>query len=807
MNPTPAHEQHDPDALRLLPSPARRVVEALRREVEAHPDDAALRTQLGHLLTLNGRYPEAIDLLKRAIELQPALSQAWLQLGATLTTAGRLIDAATILDGAPAALSSSAQIQKAQGWARLGVRRDHEALECFQRACALQPADLDARVGSARCLARLRRLDEAFAATDALLAEHPDCASALATYALLLFLAGRVAEAWSAAVRAEELDAAQGLPAAVRGLLLQGQGNAAEALVAYEAALVREPGNAVALVGRAQTLETLERFTAALEATQTAARADPANPAVYLLAARLMVRIQRFAEAGECFAEALRHDARNLEALQGRAQCLGAQLRAEEALEAYDRLLALAPDRAYMRGERFYVQLLCCDWTDYEARCEDLALRVRRGERVDSPGSFLAHSDAPADQLRCARIYAADRLVVGERLAPRAARAAPDRVRVAYVSADFHAHATAFLAAGLFEQHDRARFEVIGVSYGRDDGSQMRRRLERAFDQFIDVSDASELQIAQRIADLGVDIAIDLKGHTLGGRPGIFAYRPAPVQVSLLAYPGTMGVEFLDYIVADRHVIPESCRPHYAERIIYLPESYQVNDSARTLLRRPSRIETGLPERGVVFACFNALYKITPTMFAVWMQILQAVPGSVLWLLDDAPTAVRNLRREAALRGVSEGRLIFAPRAKAEHHWARCTLADLFLDTLPYNAHTTASDALRAAVPVLTLAGETFASRVATSLLHAVGLGRLSVASHEQYVKLAVELAHDKAARGRLRAHLEAARSDAPLFDTARYCRHLEDGYSEICTRARRGDPPRDVWVAPRPASLESAAG
>ncbi len=684
------------------------------------------------------------------------------------------------------------------GWALLNVRRDREALECFERARRLEPADVGAHIGTARSLLRLQRFDEAFATVDALLAERPDCAEALAVRALLMFVVGRPRDALPLAFRAETLDAKQALPRVVRGLVLLQEGRPSEALAEFDAALAREPHQAAAHVGQAQALEALERFAAALEASQAAARADPLNPAVDLLAARLMIRAQRFAEAADCFARALRRDERNLEALQGRAQCLGALRRAEEALDAYDQLLALAPDRAYMRGERFYMQMLCCDWTDYEARRQDLAARVRRGERVDSPGTFLAHSDSPADQLACARTFAADRLIVSDRVTPCASHTGQGRTRVAYVSADFHAHPTAFLAAGLFEQHDRSRVEVIGVSYGRHDGSEMRRRLEGAFDLFIDASNDTDLEIAQRIADLGVDIAVDLKGHTLGGRPRIFACRPAPVQVSFLAYPGTMGVEFLDYLVADRHVIPERNRTHYAERILYMPDTYQVNDSVRVERPRPSRSEAGLTERGVVFACFNALYKVTPAVFDAWMAILRAVPGSVLWLLEGGPTAVRNLRREAARRGVSEKRLVFAPALEPERHWARCALADLFLDTVPTNAHTTASDALWAGVPVLTLAGETFTSRVATSLLHAVGLGSLSVGSREEYVRLAVELARDAAHLARLRAHLQEVRPRAPLFDTARYCRHLEDAYAEICARHRRGEPPADIWVAPR---------
>ena len=339
-------------------------------------------------------HPEAIDRLKRAVLLQPAAPDAWLELAAALSGQGRLADAAMILDAAQSAVAPSVELSRARGRALLAVRRDREALECFERARALQPADKGVHLGIGRSLARVRRFTDALAASDALLAQHPDCADVLAERALLLFLLGRPEEAWTLAVRAEALDALRALPAVVRGLLLRRQARDAEALAVFDLALTREPGYAAALVGRAQALEALEQFAAATVAAQDAARADPENPAVYLIAARLMIHAQRFGEAADWFAQALRRDARNLEALRGRAQCLGALRRAEEALAAYDELLALAPDTPYIWGERFYVQLLCGDWTDYEARRQELAARVRRGERVDSPASFLVHSDS-----------------------------------------------------------------------------------------------------------------------------------------------------------------------------------------------------------------------------------------------------------------------------------------------------------------------------------------------------------------------------------------------------------------------------
>ncbi len=324
----------------------------------------------------------------------------------------------------------------------------------------------------------------------------------------------------------------------------------------------------------------------------------------------------------------------------------------------------------------------------------------------------------------------------------------------------------------------------------------MRGRLERAFEHFTDVRHLTDEKIAALIHELGIDIAVDVKGHTRGGRPMIFAHRPAPLQVSFLAYPGTLGVDFMDYIVAECHVITEVHRHHYAEQVIYLPGSYQVNDSARRAGTPSTRRDENLPELGFVFCCFNSSYKITPTVFDAWMQILSEVPQSLLWLLEGSPAAVQNLRNRAMQCGVDHCRLIFAPWRSAPDHLARCALADLFLDTSPCNAHTTASDALWSGVPVVTLAGAPFASRVATSLLHAVGLGALSVGSLAEYLQLAIHIATSPETLYTLKANLKIARHSSTLFNSRWYCRQLEAAFREIVIRHRRGERPTPVQLA-----------
>jgi predicted O-linked N-acetylglucosamine transferase (SPINDLY family) len=371
-----------------------------------------------------------------------------------------------------------------------------------------------------------------------------------------------------------------------------------------------------------------------------------------------------------------------------------------------------------------------------------------------------------------------------------------DKVRIAYLSADFHQHAMAYLMAELFERHDRSRFEIIGASFGVDDKSQMRKRLVAAFDQFHDVCRKSDEAVAKLLHDLQIDIAIDLMGYTRDFRFGILAYRPAPIQASYLGFPGTMGAEFINYIIADKTVAPFEHQAFYTEKIVHLPDCYQVNDTKRKIAERtPTRQEAGLPDNGFVFCCFNNNWKITPDIFSVWMRLLRAVEGSVLWLVGDNKSAERNLRMEAQAWGIDPARLVFAGRLPPEDHLARHRVADLFLDTLPYNAHTTASDALWAGLPLVTRLGEAFAGRVAASLLNAIGLPELVTHSIEDYETLALRLAKDPSLLQGYRNQLAKNRLTHPLFDTDRFRRHMEASYLQMWEFWQRGEQPRSFAV------------
>jgi predicted O-linked N-acetylglucosamine transferase (SPINDLY family) len=458
----------------------------------------------------------------------------------------------------------------------------------------------------------------------------------------------------------------------------------------------------------------------------------------------------------------------------------------------------LQPDYDYARGNLVESKLYCCDWSDHAELVESLGREVDAGRRAAVPFMFMGISDSSSAQLRCAQSYADHKFPASKQTTAKSERHRHDRIRVAYLSADFRDHAVSHLMMGLFEAHDATRFETIAISLGPDDEDETRKRLKRAFARFIDVRLQSDRQTACLLEELETDIVVDLMGYTKHSRPGILALRPCPIQVNYLGYAGTMGAEYIDYIIADRTVIPEDQRASYVEKVVYLPHSFMATDSRRAIAPSvPTRLEAGLPESGFVFCCFNSCYKFTPAVFDVWMRLLLEVEGSVLWLAECNATAVRNLRQSAERRGVAASRLAFAPRMKLEDHLARHRLADLFLDTTPYNAHSTAIDALWAGLPVLTMTpGSSFAGRVAGSVLNAVELPEMIAPDLEGYEVLALRLARDESELAAIRAKLARNRLTFPLFDNDRFRGDIESAYRTMWERSQRGEPPASFAVA-----------
>jgi predicted O-linked N-acetylglucosamine transferase (SPINDLY family) len=468
----------------------------------------------------------------------------------------------------------------------------------------------------------------------------------------------------------------------------------------------------------------------------------------------------------------------------------------EAAASDYKAAAALDPGIKFIAGARLEVRTQVCDFRDFDADVARAAASVERDVPASHPFAFLTFSDSPRLQKLAAQIWVRETCPPDPSLGPIPARAPHEKIRIGYFSADFRTHPVSMLIAELFELHDRSRFEITAFAFGPPANDALRARLERAFDSFLDVGAQSDVDVALLARKLGIDIAVDLGGFTEHSRPKIFALRAAPIQVNYLGYPGTSGAPYMDYIVADGMVIPAGSRDHYSEKVIYLPNSYQVNDSTRRIPDQVlSRSELQLPENGFVFCCFNNNFKIRPDTFESWMRILGQVEHSVLWLLEDNPVTPVNLRKEAASRGIDPNRLVFAQRVLPPQHLARQRAADLFLDTAPYNAHTTGSDALRAGLPVLTLIGESFAGRVASSLLSALNLPELITSAPEQYEALAVRLATDPALLSQIRQKLERNWRTAPLFDTPLFAKHLETAYMNIFKRHQSDLPPDHIFV------------
>ncbi|ALJ37314.1 tetratricopeptide repeat protein [Azospirillum brasilense] len=581
------------------------------------------------------------------------------------------------------------------------------------------------------------------------------------------------------------------------GLTLQALGRTAEAADAYGEAARLMPRFAAAPCNQGVLLRALGHREAAETALRRAVSLDPTLVPGWLnLGTAVQERGQPEA-AAHCYrnALALRPDLAEAHANLGLVVKEAGRL--ADSLPSFERALALGlPDVGGVLAQLVQQMRHLCRWDGLAERSAQLAALVGGGRtRQVHPWIFLGEGAGPTMELACARGYAEWRARSIAAMPTQLDAGPRGRLRVGYLSADYHEHATAALIAELIERHDRDRVEVIGYSYGPDDGGPMRRRLTAAFDRFVDLTACSHADAAARIRADGVDILVDLKGYTQHARPEIAAHRPAPVQAQWLGYPGTMGAGFIDYVIGDPLVTPFDHQPFYAERIVQLPVCYQPNDRSRPIGPAPSRAACGLPERGTVFCCFNAAYKITPVLFKLWCRLLRDVPDSVLWLLDSHPEASENLRREAARRGVAEGRLIFAPRRPPAEHLARYRLADLFLDTTPVGAHTTASDALWAGLPVLTVTGEGFASRVGTSLLRAAGLPELAARSLADYEASALRLSRDPDGLARLKARLAAERARAPLFDTDRFARALERAYATMWDIRAAGKPPRPFII------------
>jgi predicted O-linked N-acetylglucosamine transferase (SPINDLY family) len=668
------------------------------------------------------------------------------------------------------------EIYGQQGMALAQQNRLEEALACLDQAVRMKPDFGEAHHNRGVILQHLGRVNEAVASYDCALRTRQDPGTYYNRGNALLQLR-RVEEAVASFERALKL-APNNVEALMnRGYALMHLDRPAEALPNYERVLKLKPGYAEAHVNRGRVLARLNRPQEALASYDTALQLKPDDAGPHNDRGHALMSLGQFGAACAGFERALQLRPDYAEAWHNRGLALVKLEQVPAAIASFDRAARLRPGHLAALSLKAYQQARICDWT---TRAQDAeALHRGAGQAGAEPFLALALDDDPASQFARSRAWAAQYRAAPP--LPPCAAARPEKLRVGYFSADFRDHAMMYLMAGLFERHDRARFEVHLFSFGAPAQDEMRQRAIAAADRFHDVSAHSDGEIVALARAEGIDIAVDLMGYTRGSRTEIFAGRAAPIQVSHLGYPGTMGAPFIDYVMADKCVLPENDRRFYSEQVIHLPHSYfPTDDGCAVSPRRFSRAELGLPEQSFVFCCFNNSYKISPAEFDIWMRLLGRVEGSVLWLLRDNDLAAVHLGREAQARGIDPARLVFAGRAPHDEHLARHRCADLFLDTFNYNAHTTAVDALWAGLPLVTRPGRSFPARVAASLLQAIGLPELVTDSAEAYEQLALALATDSARLAAVTAKLAANRAAMPLFDTAQFTRDVESAYDKM---------------------------
>ena len=626
----------------------------------------------------------------------------------------------------------------------------------------------------------------------------PDRASVITNLAAALVKQKKFDAARSYATQAVELDPDNAQGFLNLGACLLKAGDSGAALNAFDRALANKPEYVEAWINRGAALSCMKRYEEALACHDRALSIHPNAANVLSSLGNILRELRHYDQALAEYGKALAIKPDSAEIWCNHGRLLTDMRRQAEALVSLATAIKLKPTVEYGLGYWLHAKMRLCDWSDInEAFAQCLAF-VESDKIVAVPFVLLAMPAHPMAQKRCATLYVQDQVAepAASPFVRREQQADSGVIRVGYFSADFYNHPGMSLMAELFEIHDRAKFEVIGFSFGPADDDDMRQRVVGGLDRFIDVNDMDDRQVAALARKLGIDIAIHRNGHTRNSRSGIFAHRAAPIQVNYLGYPGTLAAGYIDYIVADPVLIPSTHRDYYTEKVAYLPHTYQPNDRKRAIAEKtPSRQELGLPDKGFVFCCFNNDYKITPDVFDIWMRLLHRVPGSVLWLLGGNEQVGANLKREAGRRGVEPSRLVFAGRVERADHLARHRQADLFVDTFYYNAHTTASDALWAGLPLVTRLDEAFASRVAASLLTAVGLPELITRTTEEYEALAYELATQPERLNVVKEKLARQRLDYPLFRTDLYVRHLEQAFEMMVDRQRRGLAPDHLVV------------
>jgi len=724
------------------------------------------RAKLAHQA---GELGEAECIYREILDIQPHFFDAIRLLGVVHAQQGRYLEARELTAQALTINPASLEALTNQGDILRALNLFEQALEYYDRALIITPSDPDLLIVRALALQTMQRFDEA-----------------LTSYSKAISLGPAHFEALNN-----------------RGVIHMKRGHYGDAVRDFSEALTLRPGSIDTLNNQGKALRELNRLSEALEVYDSALRLAPADWQLLNDRGLVLAALGRTDEAVTSFSDAHCSNQKDANILYNRANSFCAMGLFDSAAADYENAITLDRNHHHAFDGMANVALLTCDWKRVKKIEGEMAGQfIQRDFRVQ-PGVLLGYCDDPELLLQAAKCHTTKKT---NHVGPQALNTkqaeirSSSKIRIAYLSPDFNQHATTYLINELIELHDRKTFDVIGLSFGKDDSSEMRRRVVSAFDQFYDVAGYSDYEVAQLLRSQNISIAIDLNGHMRNSRSRILSYRPCPIQINYLGYPGTMGADFIDYIIADRVVAPFEHQSYFTEAIVHLPNCYQVNDSRRSVPKKGlTRSHVSLPENAFVFCCFNNSWKITAPMFEVWMRLLKNVPHSVLWLLSDNKWARANLSEEAASRGVDSRRLIFAERLAPEDHLARHRLADLFLDTLPYNGHTTASDALRMGLPLVTCLGKSFQGRVAASLLNAAGMEELMTSNLTDYEALALQLARDGELLARVRAKLDDVMK-TPLFDTRAFCHDIEAAYLRMYDLWRMGRRSKNFLV-PRSAT------
>lgn len=765
----------------------------LSKAVTLKPDYVAGLCNLGNVQMDAGDLHGAIDSLSKAAALSPQNAAIHTNLGLSLLKTGQIPEGVIALQKAVELDPSNPQVKNNLGHALQKQGKRNEAVDLFVSIWQTNRLT-DAAINGSTVLKELGRLDEAEKlAREACQAEPTSALAHKALSAILLALDHKQ-EASETLERALACGDTSVDTYTSLAILLSRKHEFKQAREVIESGLKQHPESPDLTAALISALLDLNLPDQALERSKQALAQGISNELILTNHSSALNALGRPDEAIAGYEKLLQSHAQSFKGWHGLGTTLFQNGQYQRAWECLSKAFEIDPQHPFLEGARLIAAMHACNWTHWDATLDHLKNGLANNKPVAPPFAALALVDDLALHACAAKAWMDD---LSPNVAPAKLTVHPkNKIKIGYFSADYHNHATAYLMAELFERHDRAKFEIVGISFGQDRQDEMRQRLVRAFDAFVDVRTKSDQEVAQLSREMGIDIAVDLKGYTGESRPGIFVHRAAPIQVNYLGHPGTMGTDCIDYIIVDKVICPPEHYAHYTEKVVTLPHSYQVNDSKRSVSDQVfTRAEAGLPEDAFVFCCFNNNYKITPETFDSWMRLLKQVEGSVLWLLEDNTTAMNNLKAEASKRGVDAARLIFAKRVKLDQHLARHKLADLFIDTLPYNAHTTTSDALWTGLPVLTLAGHSFPSRVAASLLTAVGLTELITGNRADYESLALELARNPARLNAMKAKLVDV-AQQPLFDIGLFTKDIESAYQLMFDRALAGLPPEHLSIS-----------